>query len=133
MTSLLLANQNYCLQKQMKIEHKFSTRRNALYTSKEICRSILPIFDRQQSELFFQLLLFTENLMRANSKLTSTPNSTLLTFSYISFSYFTSPVHPTGFSFCFFPGFLAIFILLSSSNNNSFFLDTVNCHISTGS
>ena len=28
-----------------------------------------------------------------------------------------SPVHPTGFSFCIFPGFLAIFILMSSSNN----------------
>ena len=28
-----------------------------------------------------------------------------------------SPVHPTGFSFCFFPGFLAIFILLSSNNS----------------
>ena len=31
-----------------------------------------------------------------------------------------SPVHPTGFSFCFFPGFLAIFSLLSSNNNNQF-------------
>ena len=29
-----------------------------------------------------------------------------------------SPVHPIGFSFCFFLGFLAIFILLSSNNNN---------------
>jgi len=27
--------------------------------------------------------------------------------------------HPTGFSFYFFPGFLAIFILLSSNNNNT--------------
>ena len=27
-----------------------------------------------------------------------------------------SPVHPTRFSFCFFPGFFAIFILLSSNN-----------------
>ena len=26
--------------------------------------------------------------------------------------------HPTGFSFCFFPGFLAIFTRLSSNNNN---------------
>ena len=30
-----------------------------------------------------------------------------------------SPVHPTGFSFCFFTGFLAFFTLLSSNNNNS--------------
>ena len=29
-----------------------------------------------------------------------------------------SPVHPTGSSFCFFPGFLAIFILLPSNNKN---------------
>ena len=29
-----------------------------------------------------------------------------------------SPVHPSIFSFCFFPGCLAIFILLSSNNNN---------------
>jgi len=29
-----------------------------------------------------------------------------------------SPVHPTGFSFCFFPAFVAIFILLSSNNSN---------------
>merc|ERR1719154_450452 len=35
----------------------------------------------------------------------------------------TSPAaHPTGFSFCFFPGFLAIFTLLSSSNNNNMML-----------
>ena len=30
MTSLHLPNHKYCLQKQMKIEHKFSTCRNAL-------------------------------------------------------------------------------------------------------
>ena len=30
----------------------------------------------------------------------------------------TSPVHPIGFSFHFFPVFLVIFILLSSNNNN---------------
>ena len=30
-----------------------------------------------------------------------------------------SPGHPTGFSFCIFSGFLAIFILLSSDNNNN--------------
>jgi len=29
------------------------------------------------------------------------------------------PVHPTGFFFCFFPGLLTIFILLSSNNNNN--------------
>ena len=59
--------------------------------------------------------------------LTSKPNYTggfRLTFSvpfyYITFSSFTnSPVHPTWFSFCFFPGFLAILTLLSSNNKVS--------------
>ena len=32
------------------------------------------------------------------------------------------PVHPTGFSFYIFPGFLVIFILLSSNNNKIYFL-----------
>ena len=41
-------------------------------------------------------------------------------FSYISFTFFIFPVHPTGFSFCFFSGFLAIFTLISSNNNNCF-------------
>ena len=39
--------------------------------------------------------------------------------SLISFSSLTFPAHPTGFSICFFPGFLAIFTLLSSNNNNN--------------
>ena len=33
-----------------------------------------------------------------------------------------SPVHPTGSFFCFFPGFLAIFISLSWNNNNIYSL-----------
>ena len=37
-------------------------------------------------------------------------------FPYISISYFTFPVQSTEFSFCFFPSFLAICILLSSNN-----------------
>ena len=54
---------------------------------------------------------------RVTSKLNSktVPVLLFLPFSYISFSSFTFPVHPAGFSFCF---FLAIFILLSSNNNN---------------
>ena len=39
-------------------------------------------------------------------------------FIILPFHLSPSPVHPTRFSFCFFPGFLAIFILLSSNNNN---------------
>ena len=35
-----------------------------------------------------------------------------------SFSSSTFPVHPTRFTFCFFPGLLAISTLLSSHNNN---------------
>ena len=38
-----------------------------------------------------------------------------LTFPYHLLS---SSMHPTGFFFCFFPGFFAIFILLPSNNNN---------------
>ena len=34
------------------------------------------------------------------------------------FNLFPTSVHSTGFSFCFFLGFLATFILLSSNNNN---------------
>ena len=34
MTSLILLNHRYCLQKQMEIEHKFSTCRNALLAHK---------------------------------------------------------------------------------------------------
>ena len=41
--------------------------------------------------------------------------STLLLF---PFHLLPSPVHPTGFSFWFFPGFLAMFTLMSSNNNN---------------
>ena len=37
----------------------------------------------------------------------------------INFSSLPSPVHSTGFSLCFFPGFLAIFALMSSKNNYS--------------
>ena len=43
-----------------------------------------------------------------------------LTFSLISFSFLSFPVHSTGFSFCFFPGFLAIFIFLPLNNDNKF-------------
>ena len=47
---------------------------------------------------------------------TSPPNSTPLMF---PFQLLSSLVHPTGFSFCFFPDFHAIFILFSSNNNNN--------------
>ena len=59
---------------------------------------------------------------------TSSPNSTprrfpscllltLLLYAFFYFHFLPSMGHPTGFSFCFFFGFLAIFILLSSNNN----------------
>ena len=41
-------------------------------------------------------------------------------FFILLFHLLPSPVYPTGFSFGFFPGFLAIFILLLSNNNNPF-------------
>ena len=58
---------------------------------------------------------------------TSPPNSTPMTVHVLPsldpslifpFHVLPSQVHPTGFSFCFSPGFFAIFILLSSNNNN---------------
>jgi len=39
------------------------------------------------------------------------PSYLLCTFLLFPFHLLPSPVHPTGFSFCFFSGFLAIFIL----------------------
>ena len=51
------------------------------------------------------------------------PSYLLCTPLLIPFHLLPSPVYPTGFSFCFFPGFVAIFTLLSSINNNNF---TVN-------
>ena len=41
-----------------------------------------------------------------------------VTFSYFFFQFLPSPLHPTGFSFWFFPGFLVICTLLQSNNNN---------------
>ena len=50
---------------------------------------------------------------------TGAANQTNKPFSFIfPFQLLPSPVHPIGFSFYFFPGFLAIFILLSLNNNN---------------
>ena len=48
----------------------------------------------------------------------------LFTLFLFSIHLLPSPVHPIGFSFCFFPGFLAIFTLLSSNNNNNTFRRT---------
>ena len=42
----------------------------------------------------------------------------LCTLLLFAFHLLPSPVHPTGFSFYFFPGFLAIFTLLSLNSNN---------------
>ena len=55
----------------------------------------------------------------------SPPNSTTGGFRlnfYVPFSYFllTFPVHPTGISFGFFPGFLSIFMLLSIHISDKF-------------
>ena len=47
------------------------------------------------------------------------PSYLLYTLLLFPFHLLPSPVHPTGFSFCFFPGFLAIFILLSWNNSNN--------------
>ena len=47
------------------------------------------------------------------------PSYLLCTLLLLPFHLLPSLVHPTGFSFCFFPGVLAIFTLLSSNNNNN--------------
>ena len=84
--------------------------------------------------LFFLLLLFCyffffylyeyKNLTLVRAiylrRIISTPRRfpSYLTLTLFLYFLLPSPVHPTGFSFCFFPGFLAIYILLSSNNNN---------------
>ena len=45
------------------------------------------------------------------------PSYLFCTLLLLPFHLLPSPVHPTGFSFCMFPGFLAIFTLLWSNNN----------------
>ena len=54
----------------------------------------------------------------------------ILIFSWFHFYLLLYPVHPTGFSFFFFPGFLAIFIFLSLNNNNNnlLYLPWLPCH-----
>ena len=47
------------------------------------------------------------------------PSHLLCTFLLFSFHLLPSLVHPAGFSFCFFRGFLVVFILFSSNNNNN--------------
>ena len=46
------------------------------------------------------------------------PSYLLCTFFLLNLNLLPSTVHPTRFSFCFFPGCLAIFTLLSSNDNN---------------
>ena len=67
--------------------------------------------------------LLRANLTRVTSHLISTlrqfPSSLLLSLLlYFLFIFSLPPIHPTRFSFCSFPGFLATFILLSPNNNN---------------
>ena len=58
------------------------------------------------------LTLVRVNLTRFPFKLNSTMVTNLPSLIF-PFNLLPSPVHATGFSFCFFPGFLVIFILLS--------------------
>ena len=63
------------------------------------------------------LTLVRANLTRVTSKLNSKTVPVLPSldlFLIFPFHFLAFPVHPTGFSVCFFTGFLAIFILLSS-------------------
>ena len=65
---------------------------------------LLPIFGRLQGSPRLQTLIQVVSVLSS------------LYPSHIFFLTVLFPVPPNGFSFCFFPGFLAIFI--SSSNNN---------------
>ena len=77
--------------------------------------------------LFFLTFLFAQNILRhlLNFVCTNSLNSkTVPVLPSVNpslifpFHLLPSLVHPIGFSFYSFPGFLAIFILLSSNNNN---------------
>ena len=46
------------------------------------------------------------------------PSYLLCTLLIFPFHLIPAPMHHTGLSFCFFPGFLAMFTLMSSKNNN---------------
>ena len=62
--------------------------------------------------------LTLETALPPNSTPRRFPSFLLLTLLlYFLFHLLPSPMHPTGVSSCFFPGILAIFILLSSNNN----------------
>ena len=64
----------------------------------------------------------TRLILHLGSKLNSKTAPVLPSFHpslIFIFHLLPSLVHPIGFCFCFFSGFLAIFILLSSNNNNN--------------
>ena len=81
-----------------------------------------PMKPPLMSVFFFQSGPFETKQNTPETKLNSkivpvlpSPDPSLI----IHFHFLPSPVHTTEFSFCFFPGLLAIFILLSSNNNNT--------------
>ena len=63
--------------------------------------------------------IFFVEIVRANFKYRRIPSYLLCTLLLFLFNLLPSPVHPTGFFFCFFPGFLVIYTLLSSKNNST--------------
>ena len=70
----------------------------------------------------FVMLLMDANGGTHKGLLIAKLNSkTVPVFSFLIFPFhlLPSPVHPTGFSFCFFPGFLAIFIVVSCQHEHS--------------
>ena len=79
--------------------------------------------------------LVRANLTRVTSPSNSTPKTDPVLHSLYPSLVFTfhllpSPVHPTGFYFCFFffSDFFAIIILLSSNNNNVFWCSTTQTY-----
>ena len=78
----------------------------------------MRILDRINPNTYFLHLYVKSNdkghlTSKFNSKTVPVLPSLILPF-HLS----PSAMHPTGFPFCFFPDFLAIFILLSSNSNN---------------
>ena len=76
---------------------------------------------------------YHEQLSQTLIRITSSSNSTSRRFPFLPSLIFPlhllpSPVHLTGFSFCFYPGFLAIFILLSSNSNIATLQFTATLH-----
>ena len=93
-----------------------------LRTRRRIMPSCSPILKKRMD---MQTLVSAWNQSRkahltSKLKYRRSPSYLLCTLLLFPFNFLPSPVYPTGFYFCFFPGFLTIFALMSSNNNIEF-------------